>query len=196
MNNGEPKRNSQENREFQSLLDFLVCNRSLEGLQSWEVEALQGQIYEEIRRKMIRLFKWRGSGRPEELVDRTFERVSQKLPSVTNYLGDPSHYICGVGRLIFLESLREKTPQPPVPTVAEEVDEQALSCLDECMEQLLDPLERELILEYYRDEKRTKIDRRERLAHQLGTSVNSLRIRTCRIRMRLQKCVTDCVKQK
>lgn len=195
MNNRELEPISKGNREFQNLLDFLVCNRSLEGLNPRETEALQGQVYEEIRRKMIGLFKWRGSDRPEELVDRTFDRVTRRLPTITSYVGDPSHYICGVGRLIFLESLREKPPQPPAPSAPAE-QEEALGCLEDCMEQLLDPLECELILEYYRDEKRTKIERRERMARQLGTSVNSLRIRTCRIRIRLRKCVTDCLKQK
>lgn len=196
MKNREVKLPTSERRIFQELLEFLVCNRSLEGLQDWEVEALQGKVYEDIRRKLIRLFRWRGSTTPEDLVDRTFERVGKRLPDSSSYVGDPSHYVCAVGRLIFLESLREKPPQSATAFVPNEPNVQALDCLDACMSRMLSRLERELILEYYRDDKRTKIDRRERIAKQLGTSVNSLRIRTCRIRTRLRKCVLECMKLK
>lgn len=196
MKNRDLNPPTQEHRRFHGLLEFLVCNRSLEGLHDWEVEALQGKVYEDIRGKLIRLFRWRGSTTPEDLVDRTFERVSKRLPDPSSYVGDPSHYVCAVGRLIFLESLREKPPQSAKELVPNEPNVQALDCLDDCISQLLTPLERELILEYYRDDKRPKIERRGQIARQLGTSVNSLRIRTCRIRTRLRKCVLKCMKVK
>jgi len=161
---------------FDDLLNFLVCNRSLDGLKPWEVQDLQGQVYEQIRRKLIRLFRWRGSEAPEELVDNTFDRVSQRLPDLPSFVGDPSHYVCGVARLIFLESLRQrKLPELP-PEIQTDKEE--------------------LILEYYRGERRAKIDHREALARQVGTNVNALRIQTCRIRTRLRKCVTKCLGQK
>ncbi|HUV14223.1 MAG TPA: hypothetical protein VMY18_11315 [Acidobacteriota bacterium] len=181
---------------FDDLLNFLVCNRSLDGLKPWEVQDLQGQVYEQIRRKLIRLFRWRGSEAPEELVDNTFDRVSQRLPDLPSFVGDPSHYVCGVARLIFLESLRQrKLPELPPEIQTDKEDEEALDCLDNCLE-LLGPVQRELILEYYRGERRAKIDHREALARQVGTNVNALRIQTCRIRTRLRKCVTKCLGQK
>jgi DNA-directed RNA polymerase specialized sigma24 family protein len=181
---------------FDDLLNFLVCNRSLDGMKPWQVQELQGEVYEQIRHKLIRLFRWRGAEDPEELADRTFDRVSQRLPDQNSFVGDPSHYVCGVARLIFLESLRRrKLPEVPVETERDEEAENALDCLDDCLE-LLSPVQRELILDYYRGERRAKIDHREVLARQLGTSVNALRIQTCRIRTRLRKCVTTCMEQK
>ncbi len=196
MNDTGPENEYRRNQGFDDLLNFLVCNRSVKELKPWEIQDLQGLVYEQIRRKLIRLFRWRGSEAPEELVDKTFDRVSQRLPDLTSFVGDPSHYVCGVARLIFLESLRRRRlPELPPEIEKDERADEALSCLDDCLEGIR-PVERELILEYYRGEKRAKIDHRENLAKQLGTSVNSLRIQTCRIRRRLRKCVTVCLQQK
>ena len=54
---------------------------------------------------------------------------------------------------------------------------------------------RELILEYYREEKHLKIDHRKELAQRLGIALNALRIQACRIRASLQECVFECLKQ-
>jgi DNA-directed RNA polymerase specialized sigma24 family protein len=196
VNDGRSRKDQDRVDGFNDLLNFLICNRSLDGLQAWEVQELQGQVYEQIRHKLIRLFRWRGAEDPEDLVDRTFDRVSQRLPDQNSFVGDPSHYVCGVARLIFLESLRRrKLPQIPPEFESDVEDEEALGCLDDCLE-LLSPVQRELILDYYRGERRAKIDHREVLAKQLGTSVNALRIQTCRIRTRLRKCITSCLEQK
>lgn len=193
MNSGKEHR---ESESLDDLLNFLVCNRSLDGLRLGEIRDLQAEVYEQTRNKLVRLFRWRGSVTPEELVDITFDRVNRRLPDLRSFVGDPSHYVCGVARLVFLESLRRRNMPIPPPEVSEdEKDEDALSCLDDCMEQLR-PVERELILDYYRGEGRTKIDHREFLAQQLGTTVNALRIQTCRIRRRLRTCVTNCLEQK
>ncbi|HSE96730.1 MAG TPA: hypothetical protein VLD57_00580, partial [Blastocatellia bacterium] len=55
--------------------------------------------------------------------------------------------------------------------------------------------DRKLMLQYYQDERRAKIDHRIDLARQMGVSLNTLRMRTHRIRQKLQKCVIDCLKQ-
>jgi DNA-directed RNA polymerase specialized sigma24 family protein len=181
---------------FGELLDFLVCNHSVSGLQPWEIQNLQGEIYQRIRHKLIRLFRWRGSDDPDDLADETFDRVRRRLPDRSSYVGDPAHYVCGVARLVFLESLRQRRlPVPPPRPEKDEHDEKALDCLDECLN-CLSRVERDLILEYYRGEKRAKIDHREKLARSLGTSANALRIQTCRLRGQLRKCVSECMERK
>jgi hypothetical protein len=52
---------------------------------------------------------------------------------------------------------------------------------------------REIILSYYQDERRAKIDRRKRLAEQLKISLDALRIRAHRIRKGLEKCIASCL---
>lgn len=67
-------------------------------------------------------------------------------------------------------------------------------CFERCLQSLPDE-NRDVILEYYQEEKRSKIDRRKTLAERLGVPLNALRIRACRIRAKLETCVGDCVGQ-
>jgi hypothetical protein len=53
-----------------------------------------------------------------------------------------------------------------------------------------------LILQYYSDDKREKIDRRLSLARRLSIPLNALRSRAQRIRNRLEECVNGCLKKK
>ena len=69
--------------------------------------------------------------------------------------------------------------------------EQRLDCLDRCLEQLK-PEQRTLIVDYYRDSRRQKIERRRELADRLGISMNALAIRACRIRDALLTCLEGC----
>ena len=61
--------------------------------------------------------------------------------------------------------------------------------------QQLPPANRELVLKYYHEEKRAKIEHRQKLAEQLGIAVNALRIRAHRIRHTLEECVRNCVQE-
>ena len=38
-----------------------------------------GEQYEKIRRKLLKLFEWRGCAHAEECADETFNRVAQKI---------------------------------------------------------------------------------------------------------------------
>jgi hypothetical protein len=54
---------------------------------------------------------------------------------------------------------------------------------------MLKPEQRDLIVEYYRDTGREKIERRRDLAKRLGITMNALGIRAYRIRDALMECV-------
>src|SRR6185436_13374105 len=79
-------------------------------------------------------------------------------------------------------------PQPDESERKEQLDE----CLERCMERLT-AKNRQLILEYYREEELSKIGHRKELAQRLGIALNALRIQACRIRASLQECVFECV---
>jgi hypothetical protein len=53
-----------------------------------------------------------------------------------------------------------------------------------------------LIVEYYKDAARERIDRRRALAERLGISMNALAVRACRIRDTLEACVGACGKER
>jgi RNA polymerase sigma factor (sigma-70 family) len=178
---------------FDSLLHWLDADRDEAGLK-----------YEKIRIRLIKIFTCRGCADADELADETINRVIAKLGQiVTTYSGDPALYFCGVANNIHLEYLRRRSTvadstqlasyeyAPPQPQDAGEEDREYV-CLEHCMERLSDE-NRRLVLEYYQEEKRNKINRRKQLADELGIGVNALRIRAHRIRSRLQECVIDCL---
>ena len=160
-----------------------------------------GKQYEITRAKLVRFFEWRASGAPEERVDETINRVARKIDEgqpIDNLIG----YLYGVARLVFMEGLKEQERAPlPLETVdtshyaplaEDEGPESRLLCLDQCLE-TLPPESRNLILEYYQEEKRAKIEIRKQLAERLRIPLNALRIRAHRIRLDLEKCLTECL---
>ena len=155
-----------------------------------------GKKYEAIRHKLIFILTCRGCPCPEDLADETINRAARKIPEIIdNYVGDPSLYFYHVARKIHLEYGRKKADPvlSPAPDPPQEL-EQRYQCLEQCMKRLTSK-NRELVLEYYQEEKQAKIDRRKELANRLGIAVNALRIRAHRIRASLQECVFECVKQ-
>jgi RNA polymerase sigma factor (sigma-70 family) len=153
-----------------------------------------GRKYEDIRRRLIKIFACRGCSVGEDLADETINRVIRKMQELAeSYTGDPALYFFGVARNVHLEYVK-KTPPPLLspPPDSSEQKEQEYECLERCMDKL--PAEnRRLVLEYYQDEKRVKIDHRKGLADRLGIGPNALRIRMHRIRASLQLCVDSCL---
>ncbi|HVG20123.1 MAG TPA: hypothetical protein VNI02_13815 [Blastocatellia bacterium] len=156
-----------------------------------------GEKYERIRQKLIRIFTCRGCPDPEDLADETIIRVTRKVEDIADtYEGDPGLYFYGVANKVHLESVRPKReplPMPP-PDPPEQV-EREYSCLERCMERL-PAKSRELVLQYYQQDKRAKIDHRKELADRLGIALNALRIRAHRIRASLQECMIECLGDK
>ena len=121
--------------------------------------------------------------------------MAKKLQEIqATYTGNPAYYFAGVAINIFRESLRKETPPAvvmPKPTPPDEDEERDFACLESCV-QKLNAVDRDLVLTYYEEERQAKIDRRKKLADKLGVGLNALRIRACRIRARLLKCVELC----
>ena len=154
-----------------------------------------GEKYEVIRARLIKVFAYRGCHTPEELADETINRVTKKIESVAeSYDGDPALYFYGVAQMIHLEYLRRRAePAPPAADQSEDA-EQEYQCLDECLDRLTAP-NRELILQYYTDESRARINNRKQLASRLGIGLNALRIRAHRVRDSLESCMEICMKE-
>jgi DNA-directed RNA polymerase specialized sigma24 family protein len=155
-----------------------------------------GGRYEEIRRRLIKFFACRGCRECEELADETINRVAKRALDVAgSYTGDPVHYFYGVANNVHLEHLRKKKVAalhpPPDATSSAEL-EMEYECLDRCMA-TLDPVSREIVLQYYQGEKGAKINYRQALAERTGLGANALRIRVHRVRAALRDCVLGCV---
>lgn len=151
--------------------------------------------YETIRRRLIKLFAVRGSDNPEDLADKTIDRVASKSVQLTS-VRDPATYFYAVANKIWAQRARQKAHDPLMVAIAgsESVADQTYSCLEKCLEHLSES-NRELILQYYKVEKESKIADRNKLAQSLGVSSNALRIRVARIRRTLEKCVRSCLRE-
>lgn len=168
---------------FDTLLDWLDTDREQ-----------AGQKYEDTRQRLIRIFTSRKCWDAEDLADETINRVASKVPEIRDtYSGDPALFFYSVAQHIYREWLRRKPPPVPplVPVDSASLEKQS-RCLEECLE-FLPPQNRELVVQYYHDEKQAKIERRKRLAQRLNIAPNALRIRACRIRAELLKCVEKCL---
>ena len=178
-----------------ALNKFLAC---LDG----DVERA-GEQYETIRLALIKFFDWRRAHFPEDLADETLNRVMRKIDEGET-LRDVPTYCLGVARFVWRESLKNpdqrradlaelKQHAAPAQTFLTEADERQ-SCFEHCLNEL--PLEnRQLILRYYQDERRQKINQRVALAARLGIPLNALRSRAQRIRDRLEQCIADCLEK-
>lgn len=158
-----------------------------------------GRKYEAIRQKLVKIFDWRGARFPDECADETINRVVRKL-EYGQEIRDISTYCQGVARLVLLESLKkaenrqvslDELKSVPVAPVLPDDDTVQRKCFVQCLSEL--PIEsRQLILQYYEDERRLKINNRQAIADRLGIPLNALRSRVQRIRDKLERCVTHC----
>jgi len=178
--------------------NWVLTQESFETLLAWldPNREVAGQKYEEIRTRLMKIFACRGCYEPEDLADETINRVTNKLGEIgSTFIGERARYFYGVANKVHLEYLRRK-PAPPLPAAtntSEEV-ERRYRCLDRCVGRLT-PESRELVLQYYQEERRAKIEHRKNLADRLGIAVNALRIRAHRIRKSLQDCVRECLEE-
>lgn len=154
--------------------------------------------YAQLRRRLLRLFEWRGCRFPEDLVDETITRVARRLDDgVEVRADDPFRYFYGVAHMVFKEVLRERRRErrlqdpaswPPPPDPGEDHDDPRMERLQSCLDRLPED-QRTLILEYHQGDGRDRIENRRRIAGQLDVPLNALRIRVHRIRARLEECV-------
>ena len=158
-----------------------------------------GRQYERTRVRLFRVFEWSAVGPADELADETFNRVARRIDEgqkIENLIA----YIVGVAKIVCKEAHKKHapvplddapetrlriTPEPVEPDVR-------MQCFDECLEGLSSE-RRFLIVEYYQQERRDKIDRRQKLAERIGIPQNALRIRAHRIRVALENCITQCL---
>lgn len=195
-------------REERTLTQF-AFDRLLEWLDDGEDS--EGEKYLEMRRRLVAYFDRRNRPAADELADETLNRIGRTLEQEGEIATrPPARYCYVIARFVLLEDIRRERRHvqlderrtaansrrwnlTPVDSGSRfDVREQRLDCLDRCL-RMLKPAQRELIVEYYRDARRDKIDRRRRLATRLDITMNALGIRACRIRDTLMTCVQACL---
>lgn len=177
-------------------------------LLAWLDEGVDsgGERYLEVRGRLKAYFDRKNCLSSDEMADETFNRIARKLEEKGSISDVSALQYCYVtARFVFLENVRGPKTVPHdsaellhggtlaafADSEATEANEKTLSCLEQCLSRLA-AADRDLILEYYRGERRTKLEARSGLATRLGLTMNALSIRACRIRGKLEACVNQC----
>jgi DNA-directed RNA polymerase specialized sigma24 family protein len=155
-----------------------------------------GFAYEHLRRALVSFFAWRGAATPEECADETLDRLATRLAEGVP-VEDLARFAHGIARLVLLEHwrrpearrlpLKDMGEGPAVEMEARDEDA-GPECLSRCLSELA-PESRDLILEYYGADGRTRIDMRKRMAQALKVSESALRSRAQRVRDQLERCI-------
>lgn len=183
---------SENERHEKWVLTQESLNKLLERFSPDREEA--GLLYEQMRVKLLRFFEYGQSPSPEAEVDDTFNRVTRRIDEGVD-ISNLNAYFHQTAKFVLQESKRRRNrtsslddlPEPPVvDPPPDDPKEARLRCLDTCLEKLTSD-DRDLILTYYREDRRAKIDLRRQLADNRGITIDALRIRACRIRKKLEK---------
>ena len=169
-----------------------------------------GERYLEMRRRLVAYFDRRNRPTADELADETLSRIARTLEQTGSIATrPPARYCYVIAKFVLLEDFRRERRQVPLdePVIVDvsresggkraeasedrAAQERLLTRLDRCLQQLK-PEQRDLVVEYYRDTRRHKIERRRSLAGRLGITMNALGIRVHRIRDALMRCMESC----
>lgn len=153
-----------------------------------------GVAYEALRERLLLFFTWKGADEPGALVDETLDRMAAKLSGGEELQSEPARYALAIARFVYLEWVkraaktrhaaaelaRQPTPDPE--------HEARLRALDRCLD-AMPAADADLLRRYHTHRGQPKIDERRRLAEELHTTLNALRIRAMRLRKALAECV-------
>jgi DNA-directed RNA polymerase specialized sigma24 family protein len=153
-------------------------------------------VYERLRRRLITYMRLHLPAEADDLADLTLDRMARRLHEGTSVQNVYS-YGLGVARMVVHEararysreqqSIQEQAPLLEQSPTEEEESEAVLGALQGCLEQL-GRTAADLILAYYGGEGSARIEKRRRLAEELGLSINALRNRALRLREALERC--------
>lgn len=168
-----------------------------------------GQLYEDLRFRLNQFFEARQCRHPEDLTDQTINRLIQKVCRHEEEIRDVNRYALGIARLLYKEYLR-------IPALASMTDwlpeddwratqkqttaheeQQAETIRHECMRQCLaklPPQEQTMMMEYYQGYGRELAAQRKQIAARRGISYNALNIQVHRLRVKLEACLTRCLR--
>ena len=178
-----------DHENLEALLNWLNPDRD----EAWKK-------YEEIRKRLIKIFTWHKLPDAESLAAEVLERVEGKVTEVIRKFSkddDPARYFYGVARNVALEAFRNREK-------FSEFEEKHGSIftlddlrkggnlpdedLDFCLEQLSER-DRYIVLAYYQYDQKTKKAEHDQLAEELSMSKSALWTKVSRIRSSLEKCL-------
>ncbi len=157
-----------------------------------------GEAYEKARQRLIIFFASRKCCDPERLADRAIDIAILKMAEIPAE-AQPIAYLIGIARNVFRDYLREvETEENAIPTPPRDLRPSPLevernhACLDRCLNELSQD-SRTLLLNYYSQTKRAKIEMHRELAKKNDLEPNALRNRVFRLNKRMARCINNCL---
>lgn len=162
-----------------------------------------GEKYVALRERLEKFFEWRNCENVSELTDIVFDRVAKKIVG-GEIIKNVEAFSVTVAKFVLMENRREVLRKTELDENSHQVNEneevdsddnelkdKQLKCLDKCLAEF--PFDkRKLLINYFDTEEKTYITKRKQLAEKLGLNLNSLRIRVCRLKSKLEKCTKEC----
>jgi DNA-directed RNA polymerase specialized sigma24 family protein len=188
--------------QFDALLNCLHPERE----RAWTV-------YAGVRERLTRFFADKNCQRSIECADETLDRAARRLAAGAELtVEDPYQYILGIAYNVLREywknAERKTVELEAVPAArhpardpfderrADEEraeHERRLDCLAHCLAEQT-PEQRAFLAAYHTGTSGAeRIEERRRLAAEMGLELNALRIRACRARDRIEKCLRACL---
>ena len=163
-----------------------------------------GAKYENLRQRLIKFFEWRNCEMSEELSDTVFDRVMRKIAE-GEQIQNVTAYSATIAQFVFKEYLRKNERQnqliedaPEIQNIkakdADNEDEKISirqNCFDKCLKEF-SAENRKFIIAYYDTDEKTMINSRKKLAEEMNSNLNTLRIKACRLKAKLESCTVLC----
>lgn len=163
-----------------------------------------GAKYENLRQRLIKFFEWRNCEMSEELSDTVFDRVMRKIAE-GEQIQNVTAYSATIAQFVFKEYLRKNERQNQLIEDAPEIqnlkakendnEDESLSIRQNCFDKCLNEFSaenRKFIIAYYDTDEKTMINSRKKLAEEMNTNLNTLRIKACRLKAKLEDCTLAC----
>ena len=154
-----------------------------------------GEIYEQIREKLLRYFIFKGCSDAEGLTDETINRVVGKLVALDLSTGNkPITIFYGFAQNVCFEHLKTERREVSLDdainlrTENPENPDLKFSALEKCL-QKLSGSDRFLVLQYYSEDKSQKFDLRRKLAEKQNLTMGAMHIKIHRLRKSLKDCI-------
>jgi DNA-directed RNA polymerase specialized sigma24 family protein len=157
-----------------------------------------GETYEKARDRLVIFFASRQCRDPESLADKTIDIATFKMAEIPSEV-QPIAYLLGIARNVFREYLRDREKELIASAASQTYQnasqpqvERNHTCLERCLNEL--PQEdHELLLAYYSQSKRAKIELHRQLAERYTGTLNALRNRIFRLNQRMARCIDKCL---
>lgn len=184
---------------FDTLLALFDADREQAGLK-----------YENLRLRLIKYFDWRDCVSSEELADEVFDRVIKKL-NEGEIVQNINAYAATIAQFVFKEYCRRKERKhqsiednPNIEQLEsngnfaeklEEIEDIRQTCFVNCLQKMNSEI-RKLLVAYHDTDEATMISARKKLAESMNLNLNTLRIKICRYKSKLEDCTRKCCEEK